>query len=142
MTAFVFSETPTFRAKVTVHMPTDKGIETFEFEGHFLMDGDVELSEPGAADDFASPREFNLESCRRIFKGWTEGTVMTPSGASLPCTPENIDRLIEMTPVRLAIFDAYHSATLGDAYRLGNSELSRAPSGNRAARRKAASSRP
>lgn len=139
MSAFIFREEPTFRVPVTVHMPTDEGVEVFEFEGHFRLDPEDELLVSVAAGTPADQRAQDIEALKDVWIGWTEGTIMTPSGASVPVSDEAIDNLLRQSPVRLAVARAYLDATVGDAVRLGNSAMPRGPSGNRAARRKATS---
>lgn len=118
---FVFSENPSFKHPVTVHFPTDNGMQEFTFTGHFVMDPDEDFLSARRATSHEDQNQAEITALKKVFVGWDEGHIQTPDKQSLPINEGTIEGLLKQIPVRIALSRAYLDATRGGALRLGNS---------------------
>lgn len=124
---FIFTENPAFTAEVKVMWPENGSFQERTFTGHFVLSGDVDLSEPVEGDTVAERRDNEIERLAEVFVGW-DG-IGLPDGSDLAVTEEAITNLLHHVPVRMAVAQAYIAQVFAGGLRLGNFAPSLAGSG-------------
>lgn len=121
--AFVVQDEIKFRAKVTIHEPTEKGGRaTNQVTGIFrvLATSDVKRISKEIDARIANGEpvaDVETEYLREALIGW-EG-IVTPDKAEFAFTDENRDRLLDIPYVRAGFWKSYRDAISGGA-RQGN----------------------
>jgi hypothetical protein len=87
---------------VTIQVPQDGGRVkkvTAQVEFEVIGQSEFDAIYQGGGGD--------AELMQRVVRGWPDGQFADERGELLPCTPENLARLMEIAYVRLAFATAY-----------------------------------